>query len=220
MKLKSMIACISAFVICSSYTVFADIPKDKIDTLSEHDKSTLAATLQITILTKKAGSTSSKYSDILGEDLSNYSLEELEEMRDYLSGPTNNGESESENETGNLIDAVICDYKLLKIKVTDAEIETHKYSGNVDLVLSVDIENGNDFDYEGYIDTVTVNGWQVDKLAWFNIKAGNKMKEDFTIRLNELSISSMDEIESFSISFKLLYAKYYAVTDTVELELK
>ena len=220
MKLNSMIACISAFAICSSCVALADIPKDKLDALSEHDRSTLAATIQIAILTKGAGSTSSKYSSVLGEDLSGYSVEELEEMRDYLTEISDSVESESECVTGNLIGTTICDYKLLKIKVTNAEIKTHKYTENVDLVLSVDIENGNDFDYEGYIDTVTVNGWQVDKLAWFNIKAGNKMKDDFTVRLNDLGISSMDEIETFSISFKLLYAKYYALTDTVEMKLK
>lgn len=206
-------------ILISSTAVRADIPKEKLDALSESDKTSLSSILKITILAKRVGSSGSKYSDVLGEDLSNYTLEELEEMQDYLYG--NASESESEDvEKDSLIGATICDYKLFSIKIVDAEIRTRKYTNDVDLILSVEMNNRNDFDYEGYIDAVTVNGWQVDKLAWFNIKAGNKMKDDFTIKLKDLDIISLDEIESFSICFKLLYAQYYAVTDKVELELK
>ena len=210
---------VSIGTLISPAMVYADIPKEKLDALSESDKSTLSGSLLIAISAKRAGLDSSKFSHVLGEDLSDYSLEELEEMQNYLGGDVSQIESE-DVENDSFIDAVICDYKLFSIKVVDAEVQTHRFTDDIDLILSVEINNGNDFGYEGYIDTVTVNGWQVDKLAWFNVKAGNKMKDRFTIKLNDLDVFSLDEIESFSICFKLLYAQYYAVTDTVELKLK
>ena len=199
--------------------VSADIPKEKLDALSEGDKASLSSILRIAILTKKAGVGGSKYSDVLEEDLSNYTVEELEEIEEYLNGNASYGAA-SEDAVDGFVNAIICSYKLFSIKVVGVDIKAHKYTDDIDLVLSVEMNNGNDFDYEGYIDTVTVNGWQVDKLAWFNIKAGNKMNDDFTIKIKDIDIHSLDEIESFSISFKLLYAQYYAVTDTVELKLK
>ena len=203
-----------------SGTVLADIPKDKIDSLSDHELTTLAASIQIALLSKSTGE---RYSDILDEDLSNYSADELKEMKEYIWAVKDglSGENETgEGETDGLIGAVICDYKLFTITVTDAEIRNHAFTGETDLVLYVDLVNDNDFEYEGYVDTVTVNGWQVDKLFWFNLKGGNKQKEKVVLKINDLGISSLDDVESLSISFHLLYAQYAITTDEVSLELK
>lgn len=129
-------------------------------------------------------------------------------------------EAPVEPEIDELIGAVLCDYKLFTITVTDAEIRTHVLSDDIDLVLHVDIVNGNNFAYEGYIDTVAVNDWQVDKLAWFNLKAEKKQKEKLVIKLNDIDVLELDDIETLSISFKLLYAKYAVTTDEVILKLK
>ena len=196
-----------------SGTVLADISKDKIDSLSDHELTTLAASIQIALLSKSTGE---RYSDILCEDLSNYSTDELKEMREYIwavkDGLSDENET-GEDETGELIGAVICDYKLFTITVTDAEIRSHAFTDETDLVLYVDLVNDNDFEYEGYVDTVTVNGWQVDKLFWFNLKGGNKQKEKLVLKINDLGISSLDDIKSLSISFRLLYAQYAITTD-------
>lgn len=79
-RFLALMTCVFSF----SLVVSADIPKDKIDSLSENEKSSLSATIRITILTKNAGVNGQKYSDILEEDLSSYTIDELKEMESYL----------------------------------------------------------------------------------------------------------------------------------------
>ena len=62
--------------------------------------------------------------------------------------------------------------------------------------------------------------WSAIATFWFNLKGGNKQKEKLVLKINDLGISSLDDIESLSISFRLLYAQYAITTDEVNLELK
>lgn len=119
-----------------------------------------------------------------------------------------------------LIGAVLCAYKLLTVTVTDAEARTHGVSDDVEIVLRVEIVNDNNFAYECYIDDAYVNTWQADHTGWFRLKGGRKAKEEFVIRPEDDEIRSLDDIETLSISFRLLYANYEIVTDEVTLTLK
>ena len=135
-------------------------------------------------------------------------------------GDAKNGVKKKMKIPDELVGSVICNYKLFTITITDAEIRKWAYSDSIDLLLYVDIVNNNNFSYEGYIVTVTVNGWQTDRTAWFRLGANKKQKEKFTVSLDYLDIDSLEEIETFTISFKLLYSKYAVSTDEIALHLK
>ena len=197
-------------------SAFAEISLDMLDALSYAERTILKINLDIAIANKKKGAGGSNYSYQLGIDLMELSIEELQRIRDYIS----NQPLEDVPDTDELIGAILCDYKLFTITVTDAEIRTKKYSDDIDLILYVDIVNDNNFAYEGYIDTVTVNDWQVKKYFWFNVKGGKKQKDTIELKLAGINVFSMDDIETLSISFKLLYSKYAITTDEVELKLK
>ena len=116
--------------------------------------------------------------------------------------------------------AVICDFKKFTITVTKAKLRKHILSGDIDLILYVDIINNNDFEYEGYIESVAVNDWQVEHVGWFNLRGGRKQKDELILKLNDIGVSDLEDIETLSISFKLLYAYYSTETDEVILHLK
>ena len=203
-------------LLLAACSAFAEVTTEQLDSLTPAEKTMLKINLDVAIIRKENNSVGPMNSYSLGIDLMELSIEELQWMRNYISG-----EADADTPgTDDLIGAVLCDYKLFTITVTEAEIRTHKLSDDIDLVLYVDIVNNNTFAYEGYIDTVSVNDWQVDKLAWFKVNGGKKQKEKLVIKLNDIEVFSLVDIETLQISFKLLYANYAVTTDEVTLKLK
>jgi len=62
------------------------VTKEQLDKLTESEKSTLSAEVEIAYRFKQAGSSKARYSSVLDIDLSELSLDELKEIRDYLNG--------------------------------------------------------------------------------------------------------------------------------------
>ena len=208
--------CLLLALILVPITAFAVPSADELDALTDAEKYMLRLNVEIAIAGKKCGSEKPVYSYSLHTDLSTLTLQELQWMLDCLSGE----EMDEPEEHDELVGSVLCSYKLFTITTTDAEIRTHAFSDDVDLVLYVDIVNDNNFSYEGYVDTVCVNEWQLDKLFWFNVAGGKKQKDKIVIKLKDIGVSSLEDIETLSIAFKLLYAKYAIVTDEVVLKMK
>lgn len=215
--MKKIIATIIlALLFVFSITAEAEVTKDKLDSLTDSEKSSLKAEISIALITSKAGAKTSHYSSILDTDLSDFSADELKEIRDYLD--SEQGEDLSEGDT--LVGAELCHFKLLSITVDDAEIKESKWNGMTELRLPITIDNGNDFDYEGCVHVATINGWQVHPYCYFTIKAGLKAKEEIVLDITGIDVVDLNDLENMTISFRLNYAYYSDVSDEVTLTLE
>lgn len=66
--------------------VRAEVSLEQLDKLTESERATIRAQVFISLTAKKAGLSRSQYSEILGIDLGELTLDELAEIRDYLDG--------------------------------------------------------------------------------------------------------------------------------------
>lgn len=71
------------------------VTKEQLDKLTESEKSTLSAEVEIAYRAKQAGSSKARYSSVLDIDLSELTSDELKEIRDYLNGNSDYSLSDS-----------------------------------------------------------------------------------------------------------------------------
>lgn len=194
-----------------------DVLETILYSLNDSQINSLRPKVTIALISKKAGVNGSLYSPIIDCDLYELSINELEWIQDYIDKRTQNTYSKP---LDSLEGSIICDYKLLKITTKEAKIKTNKKTGSVNLDLTVVIENDNDFPYEGIIDNVVINDWEVSNTCWFKVGGGHKQLYTMKLYLEGIGVEAIDDIETFSISFRLYYANYSEKTETVTLNLK
>lgn len=119
-----------------------------------------------------------------------------------------------------LIGAELCNYKLLTITVENAEIKKSTWTGNLELILTIILNNENNFGYEGNCHFAAINGWEVHPICSFSVMDDLKKREEIVLELNDTDVTELDDIESLRISFLLNYSGIYVVTHDVKLNLK
>lgn len=103
---------------------------------------------------------------------------------------------------------IILDYDGLTVTVTDIHVESDWMYTDGALVVDVVIDNGSNRNYGANGTTVSINGWQVDSLAYFEVKAGKKMKDSFKFNLADAEISTLEEVESIEFVFTVFDDDY------------
>lgn len=215
MKRVIIIVCLLCFLCVSAS---ADQADDLIATLSDSDRAAVTSALFFANLTHRDGdpyNVNIRFKDRTVDLV--LSQEEFDKLSAWQKGEYNHDDEDVPSETETLIGAELCNYKLLTITVDKAEIKESKWSGETELILSITIDNGNDFAYEGNVHFAAINGWQVHPICYFSINGGLKEKEEIVLEITDIGVLKPEDIETMSISFRLNYAYYSEVSDVVTL---
>lgn len=215
MKRLILIVCALCFICVSAC---ADQADDLIATLTESDKAAVSSALFFANLTHRDGNPYNikiRFKDRTVDLV--FSQEEFDKLIAWKNGEYNHDEEATLSEKDSLIGAVLCNYKLFTITVDKAEIKESKWSGETELILSITIDNGNDFAYEGNVHFAAINGWQVHPICYFSINGGLKEKEEIVLEITDIGVLELEDLETMSISFRLNYAYYSEVSDVVAL---
>lgn len=205
----------------------ADFSLVQLDDLSASELKSLNSQITLAIFSQKVGFPGSRYSETLGIDLSDLTIDELTEIQSYLKNlnpmdvlEEKHVDEPEEKKKDSLKGAEICNYKLLKITVDSAEIKESKWNGKTELILKVTIDNGNDFAYEGNCHFAAINSWEVHPICSFSIQNNLKKREEVVLDITDIDVLDLTDIETMRISFLLHYASYYIVSEEVALTFK
>lgn len=69
--------------------------------------------------------------------------------------------------------------------------------------ISVTIVNDSDTDYQIYIDSLYINGWNVDTVCACHVKAHRRMNAEWGFALAEANLTSVDEITEMEYDLRI-----------------
>ena len=219
MKKVLYIVLMLAISLCS--VAYADQADDLIATLNDSDRTRLHSAIVYAHLTNRKGGPYRFSLELNGESVDFvFTQDEFDKLLAWQKGEYGGSFEDSNSNTVTLEGAELCNYKLLTIKVDKAEIKESSWSGETELILTVTIDNGNDFAYEGNVHFASVNGWQVHPICYFSINGGLKEKEEIVLEITDIGVLNLDDIETMSMSFRLNYAYYSEVSDVATLNFR
>jgi len=94
---------------------------------------------------------------------------------------------------------------LFDVEGVKATVQSYSLDDYVDendaLQIDFVVENNSDKNFEIYVNTSSINGWQVEHVGYIEIEAGHKAKEHFKLLLTDANISTIEEVETVELSF-------------------
>lgn len=149
-----------------------------------------------------------------------------EELNDALAAiqaelSARNGADTEQPESTSQENPVILDYDGLTVTVKDIHVDSDWLYGDASLFVDVVESNESDKKLGANASTVSINGWQVDGSAYFEIEAGKKAKDTFKFKMSDADISTLDEVVEVEFVFTVFDDNFnFYNQDPVSIHLK